>query len=451
MTPIHLVDFDARIVGSPDVTNVLGGDEPALEDIQDAILEGDRVFVPGSARSAWQHRTFRLIYLGAFASNIGTWMQNVVLGALAYNLTGSPVFVGVMMLAQLGPLLLFSTLGGMLADGVDRKKLLIILTVEQGVMSSLLGFAAFADHPSKALLVGIVALIGVGNALYAPVFSALLPVLVPRADIGGAISLNSVQMNGSRVVGPAIGSLLYASVGAGWVFQLNALSYLAVILVLVRLTLPPPPDSGGQGWHRLVGGFTVARHDRVVAHCLIVIATFSLLCLPFITQMPSIADRHLGIDPKSTAYGMLYAAFGLGAVIGALSIGTVFARSDKARLTRRSMVVFAVLLAGFGVVRVPALAYPLVLVVGAAYFAVITSLSTVLQEKIEDAVRGKVMALWIMGFGGVVPFGGLAGGWLMELSSIDLVVVAGAVIALALAAAFDLQPGPEDPAVLANR
>ena len=426
------------------MTEVLEGGEHDLEDIEDAILEGDRVFVPGSARSAWQHRTFRLIYLGAFVSNIGTWMQNVVLGALAYSLTGSPVFVGVMVLAQLGPLLLFSTLGGMLADGVDRKKLLIFLTIEQGVMSSLLGFVAFTDHPSKVLLVGIVALIGIGNALYAPVFSALLPVLVPRKDIGGAISLNSVQMNGSRVVGPAIGSLLYASVGAGWVFQVNALSYLAVILVLVRLTLPPPPDSGGQGWHRLVGGFTVARHDRVVAHCLIVIATFSLLCLPFITQMPSIADLHFGIDPKSTAYGMLYAAFGMGAVIGALSIGTIFAQSDKPRLTRRSMVAFAVLLAAFGMLRVAAIAYPVVMMVGATYFAVITSLSTVLQEKIEDAVRGKVMALWIMGFGGVVPFGGLVGGWLMERTSIDLVVVSGAVIALILAGAFDYRPRADD-------
>ena len=169
---------------SATVSQVADDGELALENIEvieDALLEGDRVFVPGSARSAWQSRTFRRIYLGAFASNIGTWMQNVVLGALAYELTGSAVFVGVMMVAQLGPLLLFSTLGGMLADSVDRKKLLISLTVEQGVLSSLLGFVAFADHPNKALMVGIVALIGIGNALYAPVFSALLPVLVPRA------------------------------------------------------------------------------------------------------------------------------------------------------------------------------------------------------------------------------------------------------------------------------
>lgn len=399
---------------------------------------------PGSARSAWQHRTFRLVYLGAFTSSIGTWMQNVVLGALAYNLTHSAVFVGIMAFAQLGPLLLFSTLGGMLADSFDRKKLLIILTAEQGLGSVALGFVAFSNSPSELALVVIVFLIGVGNALYAPVFSAILPVLVPRHDISGAISLNSVQMNASRVVGPAIGSVLYASIGAGWVFHLNALSYLAVIFVLVRVALPPAPDAGATGWHRLVGGITVARADRVVAQCLIVIATFSLLCLPFITQMPAIADRHFGIDPKSTAYGLLYGAFGVGAVIGALSIGTIFAQADKPRLTRRAMVGFAVLLTIFGVLRTTWLAYIAVLLVGLCYFAVITSLSTVLQEKIEDADRGKVMAWWIMGFGGVVPIGGLIGGWLMDLTSIEVVLGGGALVAVGLALAFDLRPASGD-------
>ena len=430
------------------MTQVADDGELDFEEAQDAFVAGDRTFVPGSARSAWQFHTFRVIYLGAFASSIGTWMQNVVLGAMAYEMTGSTVFVGVMVFAQLGPLLIFSTLGGVLADSVDRKKLLMILTIEQGVLSSVLGFVAFSAHPSKALLVGIVALIGVGNALYAPVFSALLPVLVPRRDIGGAISLNSVQMNGSRVIGPAIGSLLYASFGAGWVFQLNALSYLAVIFVLLRVTLPAPPDTGGQGLHRLIEGFTIARHDRIVRHCLIVVAVFSLMCLPFITQMPSIASRHFGIGPKSSAYGMLYASFGLGAVIGALSIGTVFARADKAVLTRVSMVAFAVLLAIFGALRITELAYPTAIVLGAAYFAVITSLSTVLQENIEDAVRGKVMAVWIMGFGGVVPIGGLVGGWFMDSVPIAAVVGAGAVVALILAAAFDLRSKDESTGMI---
>lgn len=397
---------------------------------------------PGTARSAFQHRTFRTIYLGALASNVGTWMQNVVLGALAYSLTGSAVFVGIMTAAQLGPLLLFSVVGGMLADSFDRKKVLLTLSVQQAVFSVLLAAVALPESPNKVLMVLVVLCIGIGNALYAPVFSAVVPVLVPREDLSGAISLNSVQMNASRIVGPAIGSLIYARFGPSWVFLLNAVSFAAIIVTLTRVPLPPAPATGGQGLHRLLEGVHVARVDRVVGQCLVTIFTFSFLSLPFITQMPKIASTHLDIAPKSGAYGFLYACFGLGAVIGALSIGTVFAGSSMARVTRRGLVGFAVMLVIFGSLRSAPPAYVAILLLGCVYFAVITSLSTVLQHGLDDAVRGKVMALWIMGFGGTVPFGGLLGGWFLERTSIEAMVVVGALVAVGLAAAMDYRPGP---------
>ncbi|MDQ6697405.1 MAG: MFS transporter [Actinomycetota bacterium] len=412
------------------------------EDAEDAMLEGDRGFTPGTARAAWSHRTFRTVYLGAFASNIGTWMQNVVLGAIAYDLTRSGVFVGLIIFAQLGPLLLLSIVGGMLADAVDRKKLLMILTVEQAAFSGLLGFVMIGHAPSKVVLFSITLAIGVGNALYAPVFSAVLPILVPRRDIAGAISLNSAQMNGSRVIGPVIGSFLYAHYGPSWVFILNALSYAAVIVALTRVTLPKPPASGTQGLHRLLEGVKVARADRVVGKVLVVIFAFSLFCLPFITQMPKIAGDNLDIAPKSSAYGLLYASFGLGAVIGALSIGTVFAKTSKAMLTRLGLVAFAAFLATFGLLRSGPPAYPVIFGLGLVYFAVVTSLTTVLQADLDDRVRGKVMALWIMGFGGTVPFGGLAGGWLIQRVGITPVLLGGAVVAVALAAYADLRRRP---------
>ena len=396
--------------------------------------------MPGTARSAFQHRTFRTIYLGALASNVGTWMQNVVLGALAYSLTGSAVFVGIMTAAQLGPLLLFSVVGGMLADSFDRKKVLLTLSVQQAVFSVLLAAVALPADPNRTLMVLVVLCIGIGNALYAPVFSAVVPVLVPREDLSGAISLNSVQMNASRIVGPAIGSLIYARFGPSWVFLLNAVSFAAIIVTLTRVTLPAAPAAGGQGLHRLLEGVHVARADRVVGQCLITIFTFSFLSLPFITQMPKIASTHLDIAPKSGAYGFLYACFGLGAVIGALSIGTVFAGASMPRVTRRGLVGFAVMLVIFGSLRSAPAAYVTILLLGCVYFAVITSLSTVLQAGLDDAVRGKVMALWIMGFGGTVPFGGLLGGWFIERRSIEAMVLVGAVVAVTLAAVMDYQP-----------
>jgi MFS family permease len=417
---------------------------PCVEDAVDALEDGDRAIRAGSARSALQHTVFRRVFIGAFLSNIGSWMQNVVLGALAYDLTRSPSFVGVLLFAQLGPLLLFSLIGGLLADAFDRRRLLVTVSVVQGVLSLGLALVARADDPSRVGLVAIVFLIGMGQAVFGPTYSALLPALVGRDDLPGAISLNSAQMNGSRVIGPVIGAAVFARAGASWVFVVNALSYLLVIwsLLSVRLPEPAPDTSGLQGVRRLLAGFHVARADRVVARCLIVIFAFSLLSLPFIGQLPTLADRNLGIAARSTQYGVLYACFGVGALLGALSIGTVLAGRRLEAVVRVGLVAFAGFLAVFSLLRSSGPAYPSILLVGLAYFAVITSLSTVLQQRLDDGNRGRVMALWIMGFGGTVPLGNLIAGPLIEASSVTTVVLAGAIIALGLAAYADLDAPP---------
>jgi MFS family permease len=416
-----------------------GRDEVA-EDAIDAFEEGDRTIRPSAARAALRHRTFRRIFIGAFLSNIGTWMQNVVLGALAYDLTRSPTFVGVLLFAQLGPLLLFSLVGGLLADMVDRRRLLVIVSATQGILSLALAVVARSDDPSKVGLVGIVFLIGVGQAVFGPTYGALLPALVGRDELAGAISLNSVQMNGSRVIGPVIGSALFSQFGASWVFVGNAASYLLVIwsLLSVRLPDPVPDTSGVRGLRRLGAGFAVARADRVVGRCLVVIFTFSLLSLPFIGQMPAVADVNLGIEAKSVEYGVLYACFGVGALLGALSIGTVLAARRLERVVRVGLVVFAGFLTVFALLRSQVPGYVAILFVGLAYFAVITSLSTVLQQRLDESNRGRVMALWIMGFGGTVPIGNLLAGPVIEATSITAVMLAGALVAVALAWWADL-------------
>ena len=190
--------------------------------------------------------------------------------------------------------------------------------------------------------------IGVGQAIHGPTYSAALPALVDREDLAGAISLNSAQMNASRVIGPAIGGVLYAAVGVSWVFVVNTATYLIVIGVLLVIRLPAvdkDPDEP-KGLRRLLGGFVVARQDRTIRRVLLTMATFSLLCLPFITQMAVVAERNLGIDGRSAAFGLFYACFGVGAVIGALSIGTVFAGHSKRRLVRQGLGLFAVVRRG---------------------------------------------------------------------------------------------------------
>ena len=374
-------------------------------------------------------------------------MQHVTLGAYALELTGSPTFLGLVLFAQLGPMLMLSVVGGVLADVVDRRHLLLAAQTEQMLATAALAILVSRGDPSEAALLGVVALIGVGSAFHMPTYSAVLPALVGRSDLAGAVALNSTQMNVARVVGPALGGVAFAAFGAAAVFGLNALTYLFAIaaLVIVRIPKVQLEDGAATGWRRLMGGFAVARRDSVVRRCLVTMAAFAFLCLPFIGQMPTLAARNLGIDPSSAAYGLLYTCFGLGAIVGAASIGTVLAHHAKEPLVRLGLLGFAASLAVFALLRSPAVAYPVAAVVGFVYFATVTSLSIVLQERLADSVRGRVMALWTMAFGGVIPLGHLVAGPLVERTSISLVMGYGVVAAAALAvyATFE-RPGGDD-------
>jgi MFS family permease len=410
--------------------------EPRLgaADAEDALVDADRPISPGTARAALAYPTFRRLYLGAFGSNIGSWMQNAVLGAFALKLTDSASFVGLIVFAQLGPLLLLAPVGGALADVFDRRLILILVSIEQLVLSAVLTWLTLGDDPSKTALVLVVFGIGVGQAIYAPSYSAALPALVDHQDLAGAISLNSAQMNASRVIGPAIGGVLYALIGVAWVFAVNTATYLIVIGVLLTIVLPRVEQSPDEpkGLRRLLGGLVVARQDRTIRRVLLTMAMFSLFSLPFVTQMPVIAERNLDIEADSAAFGLFYACLGVGAVIGSLSIGTVFARHSKRRLVRQGLGMFAVSLAVMALIRDPVPAYPVMVILGAAYFGTVTSLSTVLQEQLDDRVRGRVLALWVMCFGGTVPIGGLLAGPLIESTSVSTVMLFGAFMAALL-------------------
>lgn len=408
-------------------------DDPEFvrEDAEDALLEGDRTFAPGTIRAALAYRTFRIVWIGALLSNVGSWMQNVVVAAFAYDQTGKASVVSLFTFAQLGPLLVLSLIGGAMADIVDRRLLLIIVSIEQAAFSVVLAGLAQGSTPSLGGMIACVFAIGVGQAIYAPTYSALLPALVDRRDLNGAVSLSSANMNLSRVVGPAIGGVLYAKVGAPAVFVGNAVTYVFIVVALLRVRLPAVVREQGSptGWRRMVEGFAVAREDRVVGRCLVTMVLFSFFSLPFVVQMPVLADENFGIPVKSGAYGLLYACFGLGAVIGALSIGTFLAGRDLATIVRLGLGGFALSLATFALLRDPAPAYPMALIVGFCYFATVTSLATVIQQRVDDRVRGRVMALWVMAFGGTVPIGALVAGPIIDATNITVVVLAGAAVA----------------------
>jgi MFS family permease len=408
--------------------------EPTFEEELDVTEEGDAPIEVSAARGALRSRDFRVLWLGIIASGVGTWMQNVVLGAYTWDISHSPAFVSFAYFAQLGPTLLLAPLGGLLADALDRRRLILFAQIEQLAAAILLAVVVIPEHPSRLLICGAVFLGGIGQTLNSPAQSALLPQLVERRHLAGAISLNSAQMNGARVVGPAIGGVLYAVMGAATVFGINAATYVFAIVAVLMVRARPnvPVSDGTSGVRRILDGVAMARDNLVLRRVLVTMTLFSLLSLPFIGQMPTIAAENLGMEPKSLGYGLLYATFAVGALLGALSIGTFLSRQDLQRVAQFSLGAFAVLLLTFALLRDPAPAYPVVAMFGFAYFAAVTSLSTVLQEEVDDAYRGRIMSLWQLAFAGMVPLGVMAAGPVAEASSIRVVMLYGAVAAAGL-------------------
>jgi MFS family permease len=408
-------------------------EESELEQVEDALVDGDVPYQRGTAQAALRHRDFRIVYSGVFASNIGTWMQNVVLGAYALKLTGSGAYVGLVFFAQLGPLLFLSLWGGVLADVVDRRRFLVSAQVAQGLLSFVLAAVAFSPDPSRVAIVVIVFAIGIANAIGAPGLSALLPTLVPRDDLPGAVALASVQMNLSRVIGPIIGAALYARFSVGWVFAVNAVTYVFAVIGLLwaRYARFANANIEERGLARLLSGFRIVRRDPLLTHVIITLFTFSFFSLAFVGIMPQIAEHNLGVDPRSLEYGVLYACFGIGAALGATTVGTLLASRDKAHLLRPGFYAFALVLGVFAFTRAEAWAIPIAALLGYTYFVVITCLSTVLQERCDDHERGRVMALWIMGFGGTVPLGVLVAGP-FSTKHVSAVLLVGVVWAIVL-------------------
>src|SRR6478735_1732081 len=187
--------------------------DPDADDATEALVDGDRTLRRGTAGAALRHRNFRLVWGGTFLSNIGTWMQNVILGVFAYKISNKDAgYVGLIYFAQLGPLLFLSQVGGVIADMVNRRRYLVRMQIVQMALSFVLAGLDVVDNPSRWGIFAFLLAIGIANALSAPAMGAILPTLVPREDLPGAVSLQSVQMNLSRVIGPPIGSLLYALV-----------------------------------------------------------------------------------------------------------------------------------------------------------------------------------------------------------------------------------------------
>lgn len=390
---------------------------------------------PGTARAALSYPQFRLLFIGNGLSMIGTWMQNFTLPAYIDGRTGSASLVGLTIFVQLGPLLLLSVPAGILADRVDRTKL--VATMQGAMMVLSLALAVLVGGDASLWTIFVVQLgIGVANTVNAPAFAASLPMLVHRRDLAGAVSLNSAMINGSRIAGPALAALLSVlGFSIAQLLLVNAATYLFIIVpLLTRLRLPMPiGELPERGWRKLASGFNIVRRRGVVSRTVLTMFMFSLVCLPYIGLFPSVARLNFGLDPKGGEYKFLYIAWGFGAFLGALAVGTWLASRDTRRLIPFGLLLFAGALGAFSVLDDWRVALPVALGLGFAYFMTATALASVLQQNLADHERGAAMPLWFMAFGGTVPLGNLAAGPIMDAVGARWVLGVGAVFAVFLA------------------
>lgn len=397
--------------------------------------------VSGSARDALAVTDFRRIFIASFLSNTGRWMQFASLGVLGWEISESSAYLGALIFAQLGPLSVLSLIGGSLADTANRRVLLVGTQVWQMAWTAVLAALVVDDSISRPGLLLIVFVIGLGQGLYAPAFTSVLPSIAGEENIGAAIALNSMQINGARVLGPAIGGWLTSVLGFAEVFAITAALYLAVIGGLLLTWIPPSTAIARNFSDRVLGGFRAARRAPHVREPIVLMALFSLLCLPFIGQLPAIAELNLGIDPQSTGYGWFYATFGLGALAGTALVATALLRVPRPLVARSTLVAFGVSLAWLAGLDTLALGYPAIFAVGLFYFTLPTVLATHWQSQVDGTLRGRIAALWILSFGGMVPIANIIAGRVVEATSLRSVMMFGALAAFGLAAVFRLRPG----------
>ena len=378
--------------------------------------------------AALKHRNFRLFFVGQLVSLIGTWMQNTAQGWLVYQLTGSKALLGTVAAVGSLPMLLFSVWGGSVADRHSKRT--VVLFTQTGMMLTAFGFAALvgSGHIQPWHILVLAALGGVAMAFDMPARQAFMVEMTSREDLMNAISLNSSIFNGARVVGPAVAGFLMAQVGMTWCFLLNGLSFIAVIAGLLMMRLPKfvaPAESASTGRHMLEGLAYVAGHRRVRT-LLLLFAVVGIFGWSYAVLLPAYARDILHVGERS--YGALLSANGLGALLGALTLATYGSRVRPRLMVFGGLWLFSAMLLLLAVVRW----FPLVLVCMAAggwgMLLYIATTNTLIQTSVSDATRGRVMGIWALVFGGMMPFGGLESGLLSQAIGVPWTVAAGALV-----------------------
>lgn len=352
---------------------------------------------------------FRLFFAGQTTSLIGTWMQQVAQGWLALQLSNDAFLVGVVAAAGTLPILVLSLPGGIVADKYRRLRIVTIAQSLLLVEAVLLWWFTWTGHVTIGVLIALALFGGIISSFEIPARQSLFIELVGKEHVMDAIALNSSGFNFARIVGPSIAAIVIARFGIAWCFGINALSYFAVLLSLALIRLPHVATAPtGRPLHALGEAFAYVRSHRLTAVLMQVVAVYSLLGIPVLTLMPVLARDVLGLG--AGGYGVLMTCVGVGAMIGALSIAAAGPRLKRHRALLVTSLAFPALLVAVALARVEVITGLLLFCIGACMVVNSAVINALLQSASPDALRGRVISIYVAVYIGTNPIGSFVSG-----------------------------------------
>ena len=391
--------------------------------------------------NALRHRNYRLFVIGQLISLAGGWMQIIAQGWLVYQISGSELALGLVGFAAAIPVLIITPMAGVMTDRVSRRKVLVATQTGAMTLALILALLTFTGVVQVWHVILLSAGLGLVNAFDGPARQAFVVEMVGREDLPNAIALNSMTFNSARIIGPAIGGLVLAAVGAAWCFLLNGISFIAVIAGLLMMRLPPHAGAGGQNspWEQFKGGLRYVGDHPELRGLLLLALLFSLFGISYSTVLPAFVDKvlHRGAE----AFGQVNAMSGVGAVTGAFLVARFGDRGFRGKWLVWSTLGFPLVLTLFALNTNFWLTLILAVLLGIGFMLTFTLINTLLQTNIADEMRGRVLALYTLTFFGFTPFGNLMIGSLSELIGLSEALVLSAGLCLvSVGAVFLLMP-----------
>jgi predicted MFS family arabinose efflux permease len=385
--------------------------------------------------AAFSSRDFRILWLGAFASTVGTWMQKVAQSWLVFALTGSTFFLGLDdFLGQL-PVLLFTVIGGVIADRHDRRRLLIGSQYVQMTSAFVLAALVYWDAVRVWHILTLSFVTGFAQAFGGPAYQSLIPSLIRREDLPNAIALNSIQFNLARVIGPLLAGATLAAWGTAACFGLNGLSFLVVIVALLSLAVKHVPPSDRRSLrHELRDGLSYVRGQHALMGLTTLAFLVTFLGLPLLTFLPVVAKEVFQQD--MAGYSRMMAWSGGGAVSGALVVAWLGKFRHMGRTLLAVQTVFGLLVIAFAASRALWVSHLLLFACGAALIMVFSLTSSLVQLIVPDRLRGRVMGIYMVAFRGGMPLGSLAAGYAATRLPAPWVLAANGALLVLVAAYF---------------